>query len=157
MQLFSIAYKVTGMTKRRELTEKEKACAARANKLWLKLKREEGLSQEGAGARIKMSASGFSQYVNGKIPLNTNATAKLAFLFGVNPREIDPDWLKDREEGTPLLNEMDPEFSEILARTSPGQDIAAIQSIAARVSPGDALQIARVFLARVEAGLSKRK
>lgn len=79
--------------KRRELTNREKACATRLKALWLEKKHREGLSQEKAGEALGMSAGALNQYLNGKIPLNTDVTFRFAQYFGVPPQEINPEWL----------------------------------------------------------------
>lgn len=117
------------------------------------MKKAEKISQQEAAYRIGMTASGFNQYINGKIPLNTDATALLAGFFGVKPREIDPDWLKDPKGGSPTQDELDAEFEDIIQSWSPAQEIVLAQSLADRTSPKNALRIARIFLDRAESGL----
>lgn len=83
------------MAERRQLTEEEKSCAERVKALWLAKKEADKISQAAAAKELGMSASGLNQYINGVIPLNTDATYKLARYFGVSPLDIDPNWLED--------------------------------------------------------------
>lgn len=152
MQIYSIAHRVTGMAKRRPLTPEEAAAAARANALWQKKKRAKKLTQPDGAAAIGISTSGFNQYINGKIPLNTDTTAALAKYFHVNPRDIDPGWLQDAQPGAGSA-ELDAEFERLTQVIDGDQDMAAIRAIAGRVSPKGAIMIARLFLDRAEAGL----
>lgn len=137
-------------TTRRELTTHERECAKRINKLWQEKKRREKISQPVAAEALDMTTSGFNQYINGVIPLNTNATYKFAKYFGVDPHEIDPKWL-----GGPgnSVRDIEGEYEAILKLTTREQDLAAVKAIAGRVSPKDALIFARLFLDQAEAGL----
>jgi plasmid maintenance system antidote protein VapI len=134
-------------TIRRKLTALERECAQRINKLWLEKKRAEKISQPVAAEALQMTTSGFNQYVNGKIPLNTDATYKFAIYFGVDPRDIDPRWLGGD------VRQRHAEFEAILKTTNKAQDLAAVKAIAGRTSAKDAIKFARLFLDRVEAGL----
>lgn len=141
-------------TKRRELTAHERDCAKRINKLWQDKKRDEKLSQPDAAEALKMTTSGFNQYINGKIPLNTDATFRFARYFGVDPRRIDPQWLGGEENSSPKrITEPAAEYEALLEITTKEQDLTSITEIIGRVSPKDALRIARLFLDRAEAGL----
>ena len=96
-----------------------------------------------------MTTSGFNQYINGKIALNTDATYKFARYFGVDPQEIDPQWLGGANKGT----DREAKYEAILGLTTREQDLMAVKTIAARTSSKDAITLARLFLDRVEAEL----
>tara|TARA_R110000772_G_scaffold48089_4_gene109888 strand:- start:73431 stop:73883 length:453 start_codon:yes stop_codon:yes gene_type:complete len=150
MQFTSIAYKVITMVKRRELTSEEKACAERANALWRKKSRLEKISQAAAAAELGFTTSAFNQYINGKIPMNTDATAKIAAYLAVSPREINPKWLVEKTSGGAGLES---ELMELLDASKPSDWVAGFKQAAGRVSPKDAMKIARFFLDRAESGL----
>lgn len=147
MQILSGAYRVADMANRRTLTPEEKACADRAKSLWLAKMRRERLTQADAAAKLGFSVSAFSQYINGKIPLNTDTTAALAKYFGVSPRDINPGWLNNTAE--PL----DAEYLATIAVLSDDQILQAMESVAQKASPRAAMRLARLFLDRAEAGL----
>lgn len=139
-------------TTRRKLTAHEQGCAKRINKLWMEKRRAEKITQPVAADALKMTPSGFNQYINGKIPLNTDATYQFAQYFGVKPRDIDPHWLggEEKPEGVQDVDEI---YNAVSRITTKEQDLAAVQAIAGRVSPKDAIRLARFFLDRAEAGL----
>lgn len=138
------------MVKRRELTAHEKACAERANALWRKKKRAEKTSQAAAAAELGMTSSAFNQYINGKIPMNTDATAKIAAYLGVSPRDINPSWLAEK---TAAGTGLEAELLELLDASKPSDWVAGFKQAASKVSPKDAMKIARFFLDRAESGL----
>lgn len=83
------------MKKRRELTKEEQQWAANLKRLWLSRGRSpktgRKLSQEEAAERAGWVAqSTVSQYINGVIPLNTDAILKFADLIPCRPHEINP-------------------------------------------------------------------
>jgi plasmid maintenance system antidote protein VapI len=133
------------MVKRRQLTLHEKACAARVKSLWLAKKSRDGISQIAAGAALGITDSAFNQYINGRIPLNTDMTARMAVYFGVSARDIDPLWLNEGSE------KLEAELLELLNKENPADFMAGIEAVAARVPPADALKIARLFLDRASA------
>jgi hypothetical protein len=77
--------------KRRAITEEEKAIAERLKKVWLSRKAELGLTQEIAATRMGWKSQGtVGQYLNAKLPLNTDAKIKFAELLNCDVTEIDP-------------------------------------------------------------------
>lgn len=77
--------------KRRQLTPAEKASTQRLRYIWDAKKKALGLTQEKAAHLLGWSAQGsVGQYLNGRIPLNTDAILKFADLLQVDPAEIDP-------------------------------------------------------------------
>lgn len=150
MHFASNAYKVCAMVKRRELSPHEKACAERANALWRKKSRAEKISQAAAASELGFTTSAFNQYINGKIPMNTDATAKIAAYLSVSPREINPLWLVEKTSGGASLES---ELIELLDSSAPSEWIAGFQEAALKMSPKDAMKIARFFLDRAESGL----
>jgi transcriptional regulator with XRE-family HTH domain len=78
-------------TKRRELTEEEKACAARLKDIWEKKRHVLELSQERLGIEMGMSQSAVGQYLNAKIPLNLPVKISFAMALQCDLVEIDPE------------------------------------------------------------------
>lgn len=79
--------------KRRDLTAKEKAAQQNLLRIWNSKKDELGLTQEVAADAMGYKTQGaVNQYLNGKIPLNTDATLKFALLLQVKPNEIDKEF-----------------------------------------------------------------
>jgi plasmid maintenance system antidote protein VapI len=141
-----ICHTMLTMVKRRNLTDHEKACATRAKGLWLVKKEKERISQIVAGDALGMTDSAFNQYINGKIPLNTDIVARMANYFGVSPRAIDPLWLNVGSES------METELLDMLNDYSRAEFLANLQKVAAKTPPADALKIARYFLDRAATG-----
>ncbi|WP_444923472.1 S24 family peptidase [Microbulbifer sp. DLAB2-AF] len=80
------------MTKRRQLTPEEKASTQRLRDIWDKRRKVLGLTQEKAAHLLGWSSqSAVGAYLQGRIPLNTDATIKFAELLEVEPAEIDPN------------------------------------------------------------------
>lgn len=77
------------MTKRRELTETEKKWAANLMKIWQAHKARTGMSQEALAEQLKMTQPAVGQYLNAKLPLNTDAMCLFAKVLGVDVTEID--------------------------------------------------------------------
>ncbi len=112
----------------RTITAKDREAAARLSALWADYKKKNpGVSQETAGAKLKYSQAVFSQYLHCKIALGTDAVRKFAGLFGVDPGAIRPELA-----GTP------PHRATVLA--------AAEESPAYGLDP-EALEIARAWSA----------
>lgn len=85
-------------TRRRELTEPEKAAAARLRELWAEKKGRhqaatgEKLSQASASLDLGFKSEGaFAQYLRGYIPLNVKQLLNFAHYLGVEPRDIYPE------------------------------------------------------------------
>ncbi len=88
------------VTARRPLTAEQVEAAERLRGLWDKHRRATGMSQEQAALALGWSQqSAVSQYLNGKIPLNIEATAKFARLLGVTVADIFPSAGKLVTEG----------------------------------------------------------
>lgn len=78
-------------TKRRQLTDLERARAAQAKKLWLEKKKRDRVTQEDANSALGWSPSTFGQYINGVIPLNLEAALKISAYLGVSIADIYVD------------------------------------------------------------------
>jgi|SRR5690625_3555800 len=78
-------------TKRRPLTESEKACAARLKAIYEAKRDQLGLSQERLGSEMGMSQSAVGQYMNAKIPLNLPVKISFAMALQCDVSEIDPE------------------------------------------------------------------
>ncbi|NIB43776.1 helix-turn-helix transcriptional regulator [Pseudomaricurvus alkylphenolicus] len=85
----SVAYNCR--MKRRDLTKEEKEIADNLKRIWLSKKKELGLTQETGAAKMGWKSQGtFGQYINGTLPLNTDAKIKFAELLMVDVTDIDP-------------------------------------------------------------------
>jgi predicted transcriptional regulator len=73
------------------ITAKEQDMTDRLYSVWLKKKAPLGLSQERAADMFGCTQANISQYLNGKIPLNTDAIFKFAKILQVAPEEINPN------------------------------------------------------------------
>lgn len=81
------------MSKRRELTATEKRMATALAKLWNDKKAQRHFSQLSASNEMGFSSqSSISQYLNAKIPLNTDAKIKFAKFLDVKISDFDPDF-----------------------------------------------------------------
>lgn len=79
------------MIKRRPLDAKDLLASQNLRRIWFANHRRLGLTQESAAAALGFAGqSAVSQYINGRIPLNTEAVLKFARLLGVAPEDIDP-------------------------------------------------------------------
>ena len=72
------------------LTQEELQWAANLKRVWLRKKKELSLSQEKVAELYGCTQGNVSQYLNAKIPLNTNAVYKFARILQVAPTEINP-------------------------------------------------------------------
>lgn len=87
----SEANNISAMT-RKPITRENAEAASRLRAIWNEKKRELHLTQERAAEVLGFSTQGaVSQYLNGKAPLNTDATLKFARLLGVSPADIRPE------------------------------------------------------------------
>lgn len=77
--------------KRRPLTAEEKRWAENARRLWEKMRKDplRKMSQADAAYKVGINQSAFSQFLNGRVPLNTDMKIKFAGLLGVDVSEID--------------------------------------------------------------------
>jgi transcriptional regulator with XRE-family HTH domain len=73
------------------LNKSEIEVSKRLNRIWHAKKKQLGLSQERAAEIYGCSQGNISQYLNGKIPLNTDAIYKFAKMLCVSPSEIKPE------------------------------------------------------------------
>jgi SOS-response transcriptional repressor LexA len=82
---------LTGM-KRKPLSAKDKAAAARLKRIWSEKKDELDLKQDRAAELLGFNTQGaVSHYINGYTPLNTDAVLKFAKLLRVSPTDIRPE------------------------------------------------------------------
>lgn len=88
-------------TSRRELTKEEKSWQKNLRDIWEKKKDKLGLTQEKLAAKIGWKTqAAVTSYLNGRIPLNTDAKIKFAKALEVHVSEIDPE-IKDLIDKTP--------------------------------------------------------
>lgn len=73
------------------LSPAEKALSKRLADIWNRKKKALSLSQGKAADIYGCTQSNISQYLGGKIPLNTDAIYKFSNILQVSPAEIDPD------------------------------------------------------------------
>ena len=75
------------------LTPRQKGIALNLKAIFERKKRELGLTQESAAKAMGWKTQGaVSNYLNGKIPLNTDAKLKFAKLLGVKVADFDPEF-----------------------------------------------------------------
>ncbi|HGH4743862.1 MULTISPECIES: helix-turn-helix domain-containing protein [Serratia] len=80
------------MRKKTLLDAAEIEAASRLKRIWDEKKITLRLTQEKAAEALGFSTQAtVSHYLNGNIPLNTDATLKFAALLGVKPEDIRPD------------------------------------------------------------------
>lgn len=80
-------------TKRRELNASERLAQQNLRRIWDAKKGELGLTQESAAEKMGFSTQGaVGHYLNGHIPLNTDAVIKFSRLLKVKPTEIDKEF-----------------------------------------------------------------
>lgn len=80
-------------TKRRDLTAREKAAQQNLFRIWSEKKRGLGLTQDSAADKMGFKTQGaVNQYLNGRIPLNTDTVIKFAAILEVAPKEIDKEF-----------------------------------------------------------------
>lgn len=84
---------------------------SRLKKVWDTAKREKGLTQTKAAKALGIRQATFSQYLNGKIPLNTNFVFSLAELIGVQPGEISKELGRYRSLSASSMREVRVLFS----------------------------------------------
>lgn len=76
----------------RRITPEDKQAAARLKKLWNEKKEALSLTQEKAAEELGFNTQGaVSQYLNGKVPLNTDTIIKFAKILHVSPEAIKPE------------------------------------------------------------------
>ncbi|MBG6240464.1 MAG: helix-turn-helix domain-containing protein [Candidatus Symbiopectobacterium sp. Clec_Harlan] len=76
----------------RQVTDQDKQTATRLKRIWDEKKKALGLTQEKAADALGFNTQGaVSQYLNGKVPLNTDTVIKFAKLLRVTPEEIKPE------------------------------------------------------------------
>lgn len=76
---------------KRHLTARQQQAQQNLRAIWDAKKKELGLTQEIAADLLGWSSQGsVASYLNGRIPLNTDAIAKFSRLLQVDPLEIDP-------------------------------------------------------------------
>ncbi|MEQ4511795.1 MAG: helix-turn-helix domain-containing protein [Dickeya sp.] len=140
--------------KKKPIDTNAQADAERLRRIWDEKKIELRLTQEKAADALGFETqSTVSQYLNGKNPLNTDATLKFAALLGVKPEEIKPD-LKDmmnyvRKSGdyvegvaTPGWQILKPEHAELIElyeRLPESEKAKQLTNLKAKVSTFDKL------------------
>lgn len=78
--------------RKKTLDAADSDAAERLRKVWDRKKVELRLTQEKAADALGFSTQAtVSHYLNGSIPLNTDAALKFAALLGVKPEELRPD------------------------------------------------------------------
>lgn len=81
-----------GAMRKKTLDAAEADAAQRLRDIWKEKKVTLRLTQEKAADALGFSTQAtVSQYLNGSIPLNTDATLKFSALLGVKPEDIRPD------------------------------------------------------------------
>ena len=82
---------------RRPMNEIEKQWQLNLRSVWERKKKELGLTQEKLAAKIGWRTQGaVTSYLNGRLPLNTDAKLKFAEALEVDVSEIDPDMTSRR-------------------------------------------------------------
>jgi hypothetical protein len=114
-------------TKRRALTPEEKEVSTRLRAIWDAKKDSLGLTQAKAADFFGWDSQGsVSQYLNARIPLNTDAILGFARLLSVKPSDIDPINITDAENLRAAFNEWYT-LDELKERMSPSQADAFIE------------------------------
>ncbi|HGJ5857956.1 helix-turn-helix domain-containing protein [Arsenophonus nasoniae] len=92
----------------RRITPEDKQAAARLKKLWNEKKEALSLTQEKAAEELGFNTQGaVSQYLNGKVPLNTDTIIKFAKILHVSPEAIKPElssllkYVRETDSDTP--------------------------------------------------------
>lgn len=75
---------------RRKLKPKEMEVTGNLRSIWDQKKKSMKLTQESAAVLLGWTQGAVGQYLNGKIPLNTDAIIKWAALLKVQVQDIDP-------------------------------------------------------------------
>lgn len=76
----------------RQMTDQDKNASIRLKRIWDEKKKALGLTQEKAADALGFNTQGaVSQYLNGKVPLNTDTVIKFAKLLRVIPEDIKPE------------------------------------------------------------------
>lgn len=145
------------MKKRRELTSEEMQWAANLKRLWLSRARNpktnRRLSQEEAAERAGWVAqSTVSQYINGVIPLNTDAILKFAELIPCAPSDINPSLSKVAPKLW-RVNEPDAEYSNEHTITPPptSEEQEVLQTLR-QASPEEREYLMQIFRLAAQRG-----
>jgi phage repressor protein C with HTH and peptisase S24 domain len=77
--------------KNRKITEEQLKDAARLKSAWETYKKTKGATQEQLALALGWTQGAVSQYLLGKVALNTDALIKFSVYLNVNPKEISPD------------------------------------------------------------------
>lgn len=92
----------------RRITPEDKQAAVRLKKLWNEKKEALSLTQEKAAEELGFNTQGaVSQYLNGKVPLNTDTIIKFAKILHVSPEAIKPElssllkYVRETDTNTP--------------------------------------------------------
>lgn len=125
------------------LNPEEVALYKRLNRIWNLKRKELGLNQEKAAEMYGCSQGNISQYLNGKIPLNTDAIYKFSEILRVSPDEINPS-LKIRLEHAGVTD-----ISEVTAKN--------LLPLLEKLSPLEAAKFLGMAEAIVEKKLKENK
>lgn len=88
--------------------------AQNLKRVWLAKKKLLALTQESAAVRLGWTQGAVGQYINGHIPLNTDAKIKFAALLQIDPREIDPNIpIPTQNHSGPLNGVQGPELQQL--------------------------------------------
>jgi len=142
------------MAERRPLTAEEKLWAENLSKIWHAKKKGLGLTQQKAAEIAGWSSQGsVTQYINGKIPLNTDAKIAFAKMLEVPVSDIDDQMsLAGIAEKAGVLK---PPSNTILMGTLKGlpakQKMAIIEAFAEQMSRDDAIRAISILAARAQA------
>jgi transcriptional regulator with XRE-family HTH domain len=106
---------------RRDLTDSERADAARLKAIYARKKAEAGLTQEKLAALMGFSTqSAVSHYLTGFIAMSSEVVFKFAHHLGVDPTEIRPDiWEKIQAQPLNGLDDEAVEFAKAMSELGP--------------------------------------
>ena len=116
---------------KRNFSQAERDAAVRLRRLWNQQKRELHLTQEKVAHLCGWSTQGaFSQYLLGRIPLNTEAVFKIAKAIQVAPESIMPEIadLLSGEADQPLLGDSVIQLA-LAIKSLPEKERVAIQTL----------------------------
>lgn len=87
---------------KRNITPESKSAAVRLKSAFKSTKSQHGMNSEEAAARLDMTPGAFSQYLNGKIPMNMDFLLRFcAILPGINALDIYPELFDGIDFPTP--------------------------------------------------------
>lgn len=125
---------------KRNITEADRQAALRLQRIWEHKRQALNLTQEQVAHSCGWSTqAAFSQYLRGKIPLNTDTVLKLAKVLQVAPQEIMPEVaeLLAAQSNHPMVSESALRLA-LSIESLPEKERAALQTLV------DSLQGAQV-------------